>query len=213
MLRALQEKAILRVGGDTPIKVDVRIIAATNHNLPELVEQGRFRADLYYRLNVVRINIPALRERPGDIRLLFNHFLEEMSPRTGRRIFSVDEAVYHYLEAYQWPGNIRELQNVVERMLLVADDSRLTIDHLPREILRMEHDPVAQHQWREDIEPVPPGYLGDRRTRKRFALEQDKKRIIKALDMYGGNISKAAKEMGISRSTLYRKMKECQIIN
>lgn len=213
LLRALQEKAILRVGGDTPIKVDVRIIAATNHNLPELVAQGRFRADLYYRLNVVRITIPALRERPGDIRLLFNHFLEEMSARTGRRILSVDEAVYHYLEAYRWPGNIRELQNVVERMLLVADDSRLTIDHLPREILGMANDPAVQHQRRQNNEPVPPGYLGDRRARKHFALQQERERIIKALDMYGGNISKAAREMGISRSTLYRKMKECQISN
>jgi PAS domain S-box-containing protein len=214
LLRALQEKAVLRVGGDSPIKVDVRIIAATNHNLPELVDQGRFRVDLYYRLNVVRINIPALRERPGDIRLLFNHFLKEMSGRTGRRIISVDDAVYNYLEAYQWPGNIRELQNVVERMLLVADDSRLTIDHLPREIIKMEVDTaVKRQQWLDNSSVVPPGYLGDRHTRKLFALEQEKKRIIQALDMHGGNISKAAIEMGISRSTLYRKMKECQIIN
>lgn len=215
LLRALQEKAVLRVGGDTPIKVDVRIIAATNQNLPELVDQGRFRVDLYYRLNVVRINIPALRERPGDIRLLFDHFLEEMSGRSGQRISHVDDAVYKYLESYQWPGNIRELQNVVERILLVADESRINIDHLPREIIKVEMSP---HTVKAIPTPdfggaVPPGYLGDRHTRKLFALEQERKRIVQALDMHGGNISKAAAEMGISRSTLYRRMKDCQIIN
>lgn len=216
LLRALQEKAVLRVGGDSPIKVDVRIIAATNQNLAELVDQGRFRVDLYYRLNVVRINIPALRERRGDIRLLFNHFLKEMAGRSMRRISRVDETVYKYLESYQWPGNIRELQNVVERMLLVADDSRLTIDHLPREILKADiihqgnYFPLQPSGYES---PLPPGYLGDRHTRRLFALEQEKKRIIQALDMHGGNISRAAAEMGISRSTLYRRMKECKILN
>lgn len=215
LLRALQEKAVLRVGGDTPIKVDVRIIAATNQNLPELVDQGRFRVDLYYRLNVVRINIPALRERPGDIRLLFDYFLEEMSGRSGRRISHVDDAVYKYLEGYQWPGNIRELQNVVERILLVADDSRITIDHLPREIIKVEVSPhVIKPMPIPDFgAALPPGYLGDRQTRRLFALEQERKRIVQALDMHGGNISRAAAEMGISRSTLYRRMKDCQIIN
>lgn len=212
LLRALQEKAVLRVGGDSPIKVDVRIIAATNKNLPELVEQGRFRTDLYYRLNVVQISLPALRERPGDIKLLFKYFVEEMAPKCGRRITEADETVFKYLEAYHWPGNIRELQNVVERVLLVTEDARLTPDHLPREILNADINHAPGRNW-SDPTGMAAEFSGDRRTRKLLALEQEKHRIIKALEMHAGNVSKASVELGISRSTMYRRMKECQIVN
>ncbi|MCX5780005.1 MAG: sigma 54-interacting transcriptional regulator, partial [Firmicutes bacterium] len=134
LLRAIQEKAILRVGGESQINVDVRIIAASNQDLLDLVKLGRFRDDLYYRLNVVNISIPALKDRRDDIKLLFEYFIKEMSPRFNKRITEIDDEVIECLKAYDWPGNIRELQNVVERTLLMTEDSYLTVDSLPREV-------------------------------------------------------------------------------
>ncbi|MGE5370642.1 MAG: sigma 54-interacting transcriptional regulator [Solirubrobacterales bacterium] len=218
LLRAIQEKVTVRVGGDTPIPVDVRLIAATNKDLLGLVDQGRFRADLYYRLNVVRIAIPPLRERRHDIKLLFSHFLSLMSPKLGRYITEVDPAVISCLEKYNWPGNIRELQNVVERILLVSEDGRITLDNLPREIILAalgttrnlpEYGP---HPAASASAPAP-GALTNRNTRKLHALEQEKERIVAALDANAGNVSKAAMLLGISRNTLYRKMKDFDIQN
>ena len=128
LLRAIQEKAILRVGSNTLIKVDVRIIAATNQDLLALVEQGRFRADLYYRLNVINIFIPPLRERRKDIKLLFHHFLNEMAPKLDKNVKQIDPSLIKCLEHYDWPGNVRELQNVVERILLLAENGHLSVD-------------------------------------------------------------------------------------
>ena len=215
LLRAIQERAILRVGGDSLINVDVRIIAATNQDLLTLVEEGRFRADLYYRLNVVRITIPGLKERPGDINLLFNHFLKEMSLRFNRNVTLVDPAVLKCLENYDWPGNIRELQNVVERILLVAEDGHITIEHLPREIVN-EAVGHSRQRWGNIPEPVSVAAADktlDRNARKLYVIEQEKEQIIRALDMNGGNVSKAAAELGISRNTIYRKMKNYNIVN
>jgi len=214
LLRAIQEKAILRVGGDTLINVDVRIIAATNQDLLALMEQGRFRNDLYYRLNVVQITIPALKERRDDIKLLFNYFLKQMSPRFGRNITEVDPAVIKCLEVYDWPGNIRELQNVVERILLVAEDGHITIDYLPREVVNeaVGHS-RDRWEWIPNSSVGIPGSTSDRSTRKLYAIEQEKERINRALDLHGGNVSRASAELGISRNTLYRKMKNYGIKN
>lgn len=207
LLRALQEKAILRVGGESPIQVDVRIIAATNQDLPGLIEQKRFRADLYYRLNVVQIKIPPLKERRKDINLLFDYFLKEMSTRLNRHLTGVDPVVLNYLESYDWPGNIRELQNVVERILLVSEDGFITKEHLPREIIK-----TARETSGDEAQSHAP-WLSNRDMRKKYALEQEREQILKALDDQGGNISKAAASLGISRSTLYRKMKGYYITN
>jgi len=214
LLRAIQEKAIMRVGGDTLIHVDVRIIAATNQNLLKLVEQGRFRADLYYRLNVVQISIPPLRERSEDIELLFKYFIETMSPKFNRHITEIQSAVIKCLQTYEWPGNIRELQNVVERILLVSEDGLISIEHLPREIVNAAIGHKTD-SWENKSNSLPSGSpaLTDRRTRKLAALEQEKEMIIQTLDMNAGNISKASAELGISRNTLYRKMKNYKIIN
>lgn len=216
LLRAIQEKAVMRVGGDTPIKVDVRIIAATNQNLLALVDQGRFRADLYYRLNVIKINIPPLRERRGDIRLFFNHFLTEMSQRLGRRISGVESEVYKYLEEYDWPGNVRELQNVLERMILVSPNGVLTVDSLPREIIEKSRSGAparARSGWTADDQTVFPEQPLDRKTRKMLAGEQEKKQIIRVLNECAGNVSKASAMLGISRNTMYKKMKKYNIVN
>ncbi len=217
LLRAIQEKSILRVGGSNVIKVDVRIIAASNQDLLELVGEGRFRADLYYRLNVIKIIIPPLRERRGDIRLLFSHFAEGMSPRFERRVTEVDPEVFEYLQDYDWPGNVRELQNVVERVLLLAEDGHITVDCLPREITRpagytqLRSAPGHGHKPRVD-RPEPAALL-NRNHRKSYAQEQEKEDIIHALNRFGGNVSKAAAELGISRYTLYRRMKSYDISN
>ncbi len=213
LLRAIQEKAITRVGGDTLINVDVRIIAATNQDLLGLVDQGRFRADLYYRLNVVQISIPPLRERTGDIKLLFNHFINTMSPKFKRQITEIQPAVIKCLESYDWPGNIRELQNVVERILLVSEDGRISIEHLPREIVTnaIGHKTELWEFKSHSLTASPAS--SNRGTRKLAALEKEREIIIRSLDANAGNISKASAELGISRNTLYRKMKNYNIVN
>lgn len=214
LLRAIQEKSIMRVGGDAPIHVDVRIIAATNKDLLQLVEEGRFRADLYYRLNVVKIWIPPLRDRPGDIKLLFNHFVKEMCPKFNKIITDIDPAVIKCLENYDWPGNIRELQNVVERTLLMTENRRITVEHLPREIVNVAigYSPNS-HKYSTNPDNSNYNPLSNRYTRKMKIIEQEKQRIIWALDMHGGNVTKASFELGISRNTLYRKMKKYNINN
>ncbi len=214
LLRAIQEKATLRVGGDTPINVDVRLIAATNQDLPELVGLGRFRADLYYRLNVVNISIPALRERREDIKLSFEYFVKEMSPRFNKRITRIDDQVIKCLQAYDWPGNIREVQNVVERTILLAENGCITVDCLPREVLdsktiNSKDRFAADHR---DFATVSSS-LSSRSTRKLQLGEQEKEMIVYTLDRHGGNVSKTAAELGISRNTLYRKMKSYLINN
>ncbi|PKM78826.1 MAG: hypothetical protein CVU90_00730 [Firmicutes bacterium HGW-Firmicutes-15] len=214
LLRAIQEKAILRVGGDSQINVDVRIIAASNQDLLELVKTGRFRDDLYYRLNVVSISIPALKERSEDIKLLFEYFLKEMSPRFNKRITGIDENVIKCLQSYDWPGNIRELQNVVERTLLIAVDGCITVDCLPREVVRstatISRDSIAGNI--RDFSAIPSS-LSTRSIRKLQVGEQEKEAIVSTLDIYGGNVSKTAAKLGMSRNTLYRKMKSYDINN
>jgi PAS domain S-box-containing protein len=214
LLRAIQEKAILRVGGESQINVDVRIIAASNQDLLELVRQGRFRDDLYYRLNVVNISIPELKERSEDIKLLFEYFIKEMSPGFNKQITGVDEKVLKCLKTYDWPGNIRELQNVVERTLLVTENGYITVDCLPREVVGSTgtntRDNFAMDY--QDVAALPPS-LSNRSTRKLQVGEQEKEKIIRTLDKHGGNVSKTAAEFGMSRNTLYRKMKSYDIRN
>lgn len=212
LLRAIQEKTIYRVGGDTSINVDVRIIAATNQNLANLVEQGRFRRDLFYRLNVIKITIPPLRERTDDIKMLFRHFLNEMSIKFNKQIVAVDESVLQCLQAYDWPGNIRELQNITERTLLVAEDGLITIENLPREIVNAVF--TSSRDIKVDRSPtaVTPSF-SNRESRQHNAGLQEKDRILWALDIHGGNVSRAALELGMSRSTFYRKMKNLAITN
>lgn len=213
LLRAIQEKAITRIGGDTLINVDVRIIAATNQDLLKLVEQGRFRSDLYYRLNVVQITIPPLRERLDDIELLLDHFIKIMSPKFNRHISGVQPAVIKCLQAYDWPGNIRELQNVVERILLVSEDGMINIEHLPREIVNAAIGHKTDIWEFKSPAPLASSESANRSTRKLAAMEQEREMIIQALDHHAGNISKASAALGMSRNTLYRKMKSYNIIN
>jgi formate hydrogenlyase transcriptional activator len=128
LLRVLQEREFERVGGGAAIRADVRVIAATHRNLPELIDAGSFRSDLYYRINVFPIEVPALRDRKEDIRLLVAYFIERYSTKSGKKFLSISKKSMDSFEAYAWPGNIRELQNVIERSVIVCDSDEFSVD-------------------------------------------------------------------------------------
>ncbi|MDZ7343652.1 MAG: sigma-54 dependent transcriptional regulator [candidate division KSB1 bacterium] len=190
LLRAIEQKEIMPVGSTNPEFVDVRIIAATNKNLAQEVDKGNFREDLYYRLNVVGINIPPLRERPEDIPELVDHFIKIYNAQLGKQVRGVDLAVLSVFTEYEWKGNVREIENVIERAMILCDG----------DILKLEHFPQIHHQD-VIVEQAGAGLKG---SIKRF--ERDA--ILRALDMAGGDKSKAAGILGMSLSTLYRKMAE-----
>jgi len=191
ILRALEERQIERVGGDTPIDVDTRLIAATNRDLKSMVENGDFREDLFYRLYVVVITLPPLRERGDDILLLLNHYLAVFNRENGKQIEGFTPAAYEMLAAYHWPGNVRELRNLVERMVVLARGKMLDVKDIPAQV-------------REQI-----GQKNDVHIDVDLTVEEMEKRmIIQALEKTGGNRTKAAEKLGISRRTLHRKLKE-----
>ncbi|MGE4587913.1 MAG: sigma-54-dependent Fis family transcriptional regulator [Mangrovibacterium sp.] len=208
LLRAIQERVICRIGDDKYIPVDVRIICATNRNLRLEVEKGNFRQDLYYRLNVISIVLPPLRERREDIPVLFNYFLEQISRKLQMPVPPVNLQVMGYLIQYDWPGNVRELQNIVERMINISNGKELTWELLPQEIIGPP-----------DIQPEICSLEGktdtsaslEREKKKKVFADLEKKEIINLLSKHGGNISRVALDMGVSRNTIYRKMKRYHI--
>jgi transcriptional regulator with PAS, ATPase and Fis domain len=190
LLRVLQEREITPVGSDTPVKVDVRIIAATHQDLAALVKQGRFREDLFYRLNVVRVELPPLRERQRDIPLLINHFLRDLAAQHGREPLAIDPEAEDLLLGYPWPGNVRELQNVLERAIVLAAQGVIGPEHLPAD-LRSAPSPIST--------PVAP--------KEQLLLplaEVEKRHVLEVLRQAGGNRERAARILGISRRTLVR---------
>ncbi len=196
LLRVIQEKRMTRIGGIKVIPVDVRLICATHKNLLEKVKKGTFRQDLYYRLNVMSITIPPLRERPHDIPLLFKHFLDGLYRDRGQRL-TVDRDVMHYLYAYPWPGNVRELQNVVERASNLAINGVVTIHQLPAEIVS-RRAPQAT---------APPSSLpADRQQCLRQRQEREKHQLLHMLKVHDGNITRVARELGVTRKTVYNRM-------
>jgi len=196
LLRALQEREVLRVGGTTPYKFDVRIIAATNRDLEEMVSKSLFRADLFYRLNVVPIYIPPLRERKEDIIPLVIHFLEKFNSKfkTNKRL---EPEVLRAFERYDWPGNVREMENVIERLVIIVDDEIIDINHLPF----IDNNQEIQGVNIEVLSPIPLQEASD-------ILE--KKLILKALQLYGST-RKAAKALGVSHPTVIRKAQKLNI--
>lgn len=193
LLRVLQENVICRIGGNTLIPIDVRIIAATNKNLEKKVEEGEFREDLYYRLNVIPIHLPPLRERLDDIKILANKFLDRFNKKLNRNITKFSEDVITLFLNYNWPGNVRELQNVVEYAVNMSTDNVITINDLPKRFKNIHLGININND--NKITPVS---------------ELEKQEIIKALKIYGSSkagINQAAKALGISRATIYRKIK------
>jgi DNA-binding NtrC family response regulator len=200
LLRAIQEGRFFRVGGTRTVSVDVRLVFATNRNLKEEVERGSFREDLYYRINVVPIRLPALRQRRGDIPVLAERFLHRYAARQQRRFDGFAPEAVELLRAHAWPGNIRELENAVERSVLLADGPLIEAADLPGELHRDLGSPAGvagEMSLRERVR---------RETRR---LEQDA--IREALRATGGNVTRAAKRLGLSRRGLQLKMKELKI--
>ena len=189
LLRVLQEKSFERVGGYETIKSDFRLITATNRNLKQEVAENRFRADLYYRINIIPIEIPPLRERPEDIPALCRNFLEAYSREMNKSVQTIDDETIRVLQKYNWPGNVRELRNVVERMVVLSHDGMPDLDALPEEI----RDMLAEEALRTQT--------------KAF----EKEYITKIINKYGGNVAKAAEEMQIARKNLYKKLNEYDI--
>jgi two-component system nitrogen regulation response regulator NtrX len=188
LLRVLQEGEFHRVGGEQPIRVSVRVISATNRNLTDLVAQQKFREDLYYRLCVVPIRVPALRERPHDITSLGQYFLEDFCSRNNFHSKQIDPETYEVLEAYSWPGNARELRNIVERMAILTPGDRLTPDSVPIEI-RLAQDSTPRSNLKE----------------ARDSAERD--HILRALEESGWNVSGAARALGMERTNLHKRIR------
>ncbi|MDZ7304923.1 MAG: sigma 54-interacting transcriptional regulator [candidate division KSB1 bacterium] len=188
LLRFLQEGAIERVGGNEPLKPDVRVIAATNRQLQQMVNEGKFRSDLYYRLNVIVINLPPLRERPEDIEFLAFHFLRKFARRMGKPVSDISREAMQRLREYHWPGNVRELETVMERAVALAAGAKLGTTDFPLKIL----------------ENSRPAHGIPRPTLK----EVERQYILETVNVCGGNYDEAAKVLGISRTTLWRKLKE-----
>lgn len=207
LLRVLQERKVNRIGCDKVIPIDVRVICATNKNLLKEVGKGTFRKDLYYRLNVISITIPPLRERSEDIIALFNYFLEKLDKHD--RNFLVSPEVIDRIVRYDWPGNVRELQNVVERIISLTEGKIVDLGNLPKEICNWQPTNIDKGN-ESSPHPLPASFCG--REGRRFMLEErERQEILEMLFNHRGNVSLTARSMGVSRNTLYRKMKQYEI--
>ena len=198
LLRVLQESEIRPVGSTKSIRVDVRIIAATQKNLEEEVAKGRFREDLFYRLNVLTIHLPPLRDRAEDIPLLMDHFIDRFNERLGKNIRSVSPAAIALLLAYHWPGNIRELENIIERAVVLCDEDQILPESLPTTLT-------------DKAEPLGDGEMDRIDSLKHAQKMLEKKMIVRALTKTRGNRTKASKLLEISHPSLLSKMKAYEI--
>jgi len=191
LLRVLQDNVVVRVGGTNPLQVDVRLIAATNLDLKSAIEKGNFREDLYYRLNIIPIHLPPLRERKADIPLLLDHFLDKYNKEFNKRIQGFDKCAQKILVNYAWPGNVRELQNLIERIVVLSQDEEyISIEDLPLEN-------ISKKQEGDVLKTL-------KQAQREFEISYLKSALLRC----GGNQTKAAEKLGIHRTTLISKMKE-----
>ena len=196
ILRILQEQKFERVGGEKTIDVDVRVIAATNRKLEEEIQRGRFREDLYYRLNVIPIHVPALRERKEDIPLFTEEFLHEFSLRSGREKKGISPEALQLLQENDWPGNVRELKNMVERLVIMTPGRTIEVDDVP-------------DSFRGKTQAAGgTGFYPDGESLKKATARFEREFIVKKLAQNDGNISKTAEEIGIARRNLHRKIRQ-----
>ncbi|MEX0701261.1 MAG: sigma 54-interacting transcriptional regulator [Planctomycetales bacterium] len=213
LLRVLQERCFEPVGGTRTVHVDVRLITATHQNLENLITQGRFREDLYYRLNVISVTLPPLRERHEDILELALFFVNRASARSDKRISHIDDEALAALERHPWPGNVRELQNVVERAVVLAEDGRITLKELPADFARL-----AAPAWRaleakpqpadaSSSSPMPVSSVATANGGGQFAGDE-RRQLLRALERSGGNKAQAARLLGMPRSTYFSKLKK-----
>jgi two-component system response regulator HydG len=191
LLRVLQEHVVRPVGADREVPIDVRLIAATNTDLTNAVEKHRFRADLFYRVNVIEVRVPPVRDRGRDVLLLAQHFIEELARRMGRDVVGLTASCAAKLIAYPWPGNVRELSNVIERAVALTRSSRLTVEDLPEQLRGYNAAAVVTlPDLAQELVPLD---------------EIERRYILRVLDATGGNKTLAAQILGVHRRTLYRK--------
>lgn len=207
LLRFLQEKTFTPVGANEPIQVDARIIAATNVDFQKAVAEGKFREDLYYRLRVIEVKLPPLRERFGGIPMLATHFLNLFCIRLKKNIATISDQAMKCMDSYHWPGNVRELKHVIERACVLCDDPVLLLKHLPEELQRASTDDM---QKSVSLTPPPVSIISELPPITEHYLGEDEK-ILNALRQANGNKAKAAKLLCIARSTLYRQMERYNI--
>ncbi|HLU68184.1 MAG TPA: sigma-54 dependent transcriptional regulator [Kofleriaceae bacterium] len=222
LLRALQEREFERVGGTETISVDVRVISATNRDLEAMIDTGAFREDLYYRLNVFPIHLPALRERTGDIPILVDHFIGKFARSAGKRVSGCTPEAMEKLQSYTWPGNVRELENIVERAMILVKGDRVEAADLDFGRRAQQAGGAAPQaaMHRQKTEPLPTiapvgagaaaadaTASGSRPLAERLA-DEERREIIAAVDRSGGNIALAARVLGINRSTLYYRLRK-----
>jgi two-component system response regulator AtoC len=198
LLRAIEERRFERVGGTETVDVDIRLVAATNRDLKQFVAEGRFREDLFFRLDVVNIHLPALRERQEDVPLLCDHFLRQFAELNRKPMEGFTPDTLNILSAYSWPGNVRELRNTIEKMVVLARGNRLTARDIPKNI---------RDQVRPDAGEDPGGGAGRRPLAATTLADAERQMIRAALNRQDGNRTKAAVELGISRRTLHRKLR------
>ncbi len=201
LLRVLQEREVERVGGRKAIPLDIRVIATSNRDMAEHVAKGDFREDLYYRLNVVNINIPPLRDRKEDIPGLAEHFLAKFSGETGKKVEGIEPAAMDMLTRYDWPGNVRELENIIERAVVLEKGETVTASSLP---LSLRHEAEDA-----DIVKLPEG--GG--TLTDVLEELERQLIVKALKDKGGSQTAAAAALGLKRSTLRYKLEKYGLVS
>jgi DNA-binding NtrC family response regulator len=192
LLRALQERTVRPVGALDEVKFDARVIAATHRDIETAVAEGRFRQDLFFRLNVITVPVPPLRARPGDILLLARHFLETFAARSSRPVTGITPAAAERLLAYTWPGNVRELQNSIERAVALTRNDHITVEDLPEKI----------RAYRAPAVPIPEEESGELATME----EVERRHILRVLAAVQGNKASAARILGFDRATLYRKL-------
>jgi Nif-specific regulatory protein len=212
LLRTLQEREFERVGGNETIKVDVRVVSATNRNLEKMIEDGDFREDLYYRLNVFPINLPPLRDRLDDLPVLLGHFITKFARQMGVAVSPVTGEAVAKLREYNWPGNVRELENIVERAMILARGTPLAAQHLDfgrRAQSSNQSGPVPSITTQAPSAPVAvPGASDEGKSLAERLLDSERKEIVAAVEKSRGNIASAARTLGINRSTLYYRLRK-----
>ena len=213
LLRLIQEQVFYRIGGTQPLEVDVRVLSATNKNPEASARAGLFREDLYYRLNVVPIQLPALRERREDISTIANRFLLEFAKNYGRRFAGFELPALTAMERYGWAGNVRELRNMVEQIVVLNDGERVTLEILPEHVRHFQAAAVAAGVGGDATGAVADAGLnhnGPESIQPFWQIERDQ--IQRALDVCGGNVQEVARRLEISPATLYRKIEKYGLV-
>jgi transcriptional regulator with PAS, ATPase and Fis domain len=196
LLRAIEEKEVRPLGTNKNERVDTRIVSATNQDLEQRIQEGSFREDLFYRLNVIRLELPPLRERSEDIPLLVEHFIDKFSDQAKRKVTGIEDDALQALMSYRWPGNVRELEHTIERAILMGSESTIGLADLPRSVVAAAHNDASL----------------EKALAKGYTLEQLEREYIKrVMESTKGNKTEAARILGVDRTTLYRKLDEYKV--